>query len=312
MDIGLENEHNNINISVIGTGLLGSAIATRLLSRGYKVTVWNRTSDKCIPLIQLGAQLAVNPVDAANSANYLITVLSDGPTTEMVLLENIGSALAGKTVVQIATIGPDQSRKLASAVYQYGGRYLECPVQGSRPEALAGNLMLMVAGSYNLFDETLPLLKDLSNKPLLLGDIGSAVSIKLAFNQLLASLSHSFSISLHLIQQSGVNIDVFMELLRKTSLYAPTFDKKLERELKGDYNNPNFPTAHLRKDLGLFLKAAQMYNINTTGLDGLHQLLEYATLIDIDDLDYSSLHVLTSCNITNKTDIEESDNVSKE
>jgi 3-hydroxyisobutyrate dehydrogenase len=127
------------------------------------------------------------------------------------------------------------------------------------------------------------------------------MAAKLALNQLIASLTHSFSLSLHLVQQQGVDPQAFMALLRGSALYAPTFDKKLERELSGDYSNPNFPTAHLRKDLALFLREAAAGGLNSSGLDGLLSLLQGATAAGLDAHDYCALHALTAGRATAAT-----------
>ena len=91
-----------------------------------------------------------------------------------------------------------------------------------------------------------------------------------------------------------------MAILRESALYAPTFDKKLAKELADDYSNPNFPTAHLRKDLQLFLTAAAALQLETQGLRGLAELLERATAAGLDELDYSSLHRLTGTTSTQR------------
>lgn len=280
--------------ALFGTGLLGGAIAQRLLSCGQALWIWNRSPDRGLPLRTLGAQQAATPLEAAERAQWLITVLSDGPSTRELLLEQINDGLLGRNVIQMGTIGPDESRDLAEAVTRRGGHYLEAPVLGSKPEALAGTLQLMAGGSPELFEQALPLLRHLSAAPLHLGEVGSAMAAKLALNQLIASLTHAFSLSLHLVQRSGVDVQAFMDVLRGSALYAPTFDKKLERELKGDYGNPNFPTAHLRKDLALFQAAARAADLDTQGLDGLLALLQNATPAGLDPLDYCALHALTA------------------
>ena len=280
--------------ALFGTGLLGGAIAQRLLSCGQALWIWNRSPDRGLPLRTLGAQQAATPLEAAERAQWLITVLSDGPSTRELLLEQINDGLLGRNVIQMGTIGPDESRDLAEAVTRRGGHYLEAPVLGSKPEALAGTLQLMAGGSPELFEQALPLLRHLSAAPLHLGEVGSAMAAKLALNQLIASLTHAFSLSLHLVQRSGVDVQAFMDVLRGSALYAPTFDKKLERELKGDYGNPNFPTAHLRKDLALFQAAARAADLDPQGLDGLLALLQNATPAGLDPLDYCALHTLTA------------------
>ena len=283
-----------MTIALFGTGLLGSAIGTRLLERGHALRVWNRSPERCAALLAAGARSAASPVEAATGADWLITVLSDGPATAAVLLDGVGTALEGRRVLQMGTIGVEESVTLAAAVMARGGRYLEAPVLGSRPEALAGTLQLMAGGPCDLLEEALPLLRDLAPEPRHLGDVGSAMATKLALNQLIASLTHAFSLSLHLVQRQGVALEPFLELLRGSALYAPTFDKKLERELNRDYTNPNFPTAHLRKDLDLFIRAARQAGLELEGLDGLLRLLQRSANQQLDQLDYCSLHELTA------------------
>jgi 3-hydroxyisobutyrate dehydrogenase len=283
-----------MEISLLGCGLLGTAIGERLLASGYPLHVWNRRPERTQALVAAGAQLASSPADAVAAGDLVITVLSDGPVTAEVLLHQAAAALPGRLVLQVATIAPAESRHLALALQQRGASYLETPVLGSRPEALAGGLQVMVGGELADLERARPVLTVLGDEPHHLGPVGAALTTKLALNQLIASLTHSFSLSLHLVQRGGVEVEAFMAILRASALYAPTFDKKLAKELADDYANPNFPTAHLRKDLQLFLDAATSAGLNAQGLNGLAQLLEHATAASLDDLDYSALHRLTA------------------
>ena len=283
-----------MDISLLGCGLLGTAIGERLLARGYRLHVWNRRPERTQTLVAAGAQLASSPAEAVAAGDLVITVLSVGPITAEVLLNQAGTALPGRLVLQVATIGPAESRDLAIALQQRGAHYLETPVLGSRPEALAGCLQVMVGGERADLERARPVLTALGGEPRHLGPVGSALHTKLALNQLIASLTHSFSLALHVVQQAGVEVEAFMAILRDSALYAPTFDKKLAKELADDYSNPNFPTAHLRKDLQLFVDAAAALELETLGLEGLTKLLQRATPAGLDTLDYSSLHRLTA------------------
>ncbi len=280
-------------ITVLGTGLLGAAIAERLISRGHAVTVWNRSQERLAPLVALGAQPAPTPQQAVAASKLVITVLSDGPTTQAVLLEQAADALAGRLVLQVATIAPSESVGLERDLAVLGAAFLETPVLGSRPEALQGNLQVMVGGEATALERALPVLRELDPAPKPLGPVGAATHTKLALNQLIASLTHSFSLALHGVQAAGVEVEAFMAILRASALHAPTFDKKLAKELAGDYSNPNFPTAHLRKDLNLFVEAARAQGLDVQGLSGLQSLLQRATAAGLDGLDYSALHALT-------------------
>ena len=173
------------------------------------------------------------------------------------------------------------------------GAYLEAPVLGSKPEALKGTLLVMAGGDAAIFHQQLPMLRLLSVDPKWMGPTGSAAASKLALNQLIASLTHGYSLVLRLVQASGLEIEQFMEVLRPSALYAPTVDKKLDRMLSNDFTNPNFSTALLRKDLGLFLQASQQAGLNASGLQGILELLQQAQGDAIDGLDYCALHELT-------------------
>jgi 3-hydroxyisobutyrate dehydrogenase len=96
-----------------------------------------------------------------------------------------------------------------------------------------------------------------------------------------------------LIQHAGVPVETFMEILRPSALYAPTFDKKLERMLGGHYDDPNFSTALLRKDLELFLQETSEAGMQDLGLQGLAELLHKANGTPLDHQDYCALHELT-------------------
>jgi 3-hydroxyisobutyrate dehydrogenase len=279
------------SVAVLGTGLLGTAIATRLQEQGLNVHVWNRNPSRIIPLVEKGAIAISDLRRAADGQRVLITVLRDGSSTASVI-DTVG-ALQGSTVIPMGTMGVEESRKLAMQVVQQGGRYLEAPVLGSKPQALNGSLLVMAGGEAQVFEAQQPLLSHLCQEPLLVGPVGSGAATKLALNQLIASLTHSFSLSLQLIQRAGVPVETFMAILRPSALYAPTFDKKLQRMLDHTYADPNFSTALLRKDLRLFLEEAATAGLQDQGLSGLLSLLEQAKGTDLDEQDYCALHELT-------------------
>jgi len=279
------------SVALLGTGLLGESIGQRLLQRGVSLYVWNRTQGRCRGLIEAGAQALNSPSEAARCCDSLITVLRDGPITAAVL-KDIGP-LDGSTLITMGTVGVTESQTLAEQAAQQGGRYLEAPVLGSKPQALNGSLLVMAGGEAQVFEAQQPLLSHLCQEPLLVGPVGSGAATKLALNQLIASLTHSFSLSLQLIQRAGVPVETFMAILRPSALYAPTFDKKLQRMLDHTYADPNFSTALLRKDLRLFLEEAATAGLQDQGLSGLLSLLEQAKGTDLDEQDYCALHELT-------------------
>nr|WP_115094778.1 NAD(P)-dependent oxidoreductase [Synechococcus sp. UW106] len=278
-------------VALIGTGLLGTAIGQRLMQEGIEVAVWNRTAERSQSLLDAGAKAITKLEFAAESCGAIITVLRDGPVTKKVVAE-LGD-LAGRCVIPMGTMGVAEISDLGNQIQQQNGRCLEAPVLGSKPQALSGTLLVMAGGEATDFAQQQSLLTCLSEQPIHIGPVGSGAATKLALNQLIASLTHSFSLSLQLIQRAGVPVETFMNILRTSALYAPTFDKKLQRMLDHNYADPNFSTALLRKDLRLFLEEATTAGLQEHGLTGLLSLLEQAKGTDLDDQDYCALHELT-------------------
>ncbi len=278
-------------VAVFGTGLMGAPLAERLLDAGYGVVLWNRTREKAEPLVARGALLAESPEQAVASADVLITWLSDQTAIQEVLFPaERASVLEGKTLLQMATIGPEHSRCLMDAAHAHGAEYLEAPVLGSIPEARTGKLLLMVGATAAQYAQYRPLLEVFGENIVHVGEVGQGAAMKLAFNQLIAGLTASFSLSLGLIQEEGVRVELFMDMLRDSALYAPTFDKKLLRMLDRDYDKPNFPTRHLLKDIELFIDAAGDRGLTTASLEGVRDITALALAKGLADTDYSAIN----------------------
>jgi 3-hydroxyisobutyrate dehydrogenase len=280
---------------ILGTGLMGAPLAQRLHEAELEVTIYNRTTAKMQPLAELGIGLAGSPGALVGTVDCVILMLSDGLAIRETLLgADCRGLLAGKTVIQMGTIGPSESVAIAAEVTAAGGSYLEAPVLGSIPQVKTGTLLLMVGSTTEQFEKHLPLFKHLGETPQHIGEVGQAMALKLALNQLIAGLTNSFALSLAFAQQQNVPLDAFMGILRESALYAPTFDKKLDRMVDGNFANPNFPVKHLLKDVRLFLKEAEVLALDTQALAGSEKTLEAAIAMGLGEMDYSALFAAVS------------------
>jgi 3-hydroxyisobutyrate dehydrogenase len=282
---------SNDRIAIIGTGLMGRPMAERILRAGYPLSVYNRTLEKAAPLKDLGAKVLKSGVDAISESDCVVLMLSDYEAIRDVLFSRDSTrALSGRTFIQMGTISPEESVSLSKLIMKRGGDYLEAPVLGSIPEAVEGKLIVMVGGSSDQFERWLGLLNCFGPDPLLIGRVGQAAALKLAMNQLIAGLTSAFSLSLAFVQCSGVPNKHFMDILRKSALYAPTFDKKRRRMLERDFSDPNFPIKHLAKDIGLFMTAARSLDLETAGIEGIRKIVEKAVFQGQSEEDYSAIH----------------------
>ena len=279
-----------MTIALLGTGLLGRAIAERLQSVCHTVTVYNRTTTKALPLQACGITVVTRPEQAMAHVDCVVLMLADAAAIRAVLLTPDSlTALCGKTVIQMGTIAQEESLALQAEIEQAGGSYCEAPVLGSLAEAQAGTLLVMVGGTEGQFVQWGLLFRSLSREPRLVGPVGKAASLKLALNQLIAAEISAFALSLGLVQRAGVPVDTFMAILRESALFAPAFEKKLPRLLTRDYQHPNFSTRHLLKDVELFLKEASGYELMTSSLEGIRPVLEQTIAQGLGEADYSAI-----------------------
>ena len=279
-----------MKVGFLGTGLMGLPMAQRLLAANIELVAYNRTLEKLAPLQEAGAAIAPTPDQAIAASECVILMLTNAAAIQNVLLSEVSRQhLAGRTVIQMGTITPTESKAIRDEVVAAGGDYLEAPVLGSIPEAQAGKLIVMVGGSTEQFQRWSDLLGNFGSEPMLMGAVGTAATVKLALNQLIASLSSAFALSLSFVERQGVDVELFMQILRNSTLYAPTFDKKLQRMRDRNYSNPNFPTKHLLKDTNLFISEAKSIGLNISSIEGVRQILETAIAQGLSEADYSSL-----------------------
>ncbi len=277
-------------IAFFGTGLLGNPMAHRLLEAKHDVVVYNRTTSKTDSLRESGAEVVLNPAEAFEKAQVFITMLSDYQAIDEVLFSESSRTFEGKTWIQMSTISPVESLLLKQQFEEAGGEYMEAPVLGSIPQAKHRSLVVLYGGLVAQFKHWGGFLKVFGDRVIRMGNVGKATAAKLALNQLIASLTTAFAMSLGYLRESGVNVKRFMEILRVSALYAPTFDKKLNRMVNRNFINPNFPVKHLLKDVDLMLAEFGKKGVNIDPLEGVQKILLKAIADGEADMDYSALY----------------------
>lgn len=279
-----------MQLAVIGTGLMGNPFAKKLLEKGFNVNVYNRTQVKTENLKELGAKVYDSPNQIVKESDVIILFLSNYDAIYEVLVKsNIGS-FEGKTVIQMGTIASDDSKEMEKRITRLNGEYFEAPVLGSIKQIENNALIVLVGSSKEQFEKYFKTLSVCSKKTLHIGNVGSAAAMKLALNQLIISETIAFSMSLGFVKENNLNTNMFMEILKDSALFAPTFEKKLGNMLNRDFDNPNFPLKHLLKDLNLMLGEFAEKNINTTTLKGARKILIEAIELGFGEYDYSALY----------------------
>ncbi|MFM6899902.1 MAG: NAD(P)-dependent oxidoreductase, partial [Microcystis panniformis] len=209
-----------MKVGLLGTGLMGTPMVERLLNQKISVIAYNRTLEKLAPLQQLGAKTVNSPEQVIQEADCLILMLTNAAAIQEVLgLNSEQSNFNNRTIIQMGTIAPSESKQLRDQIVAKGGEYLEAPVLGSIPEAKNGTLLVMVGATEKQFHQWSNLLANFGQEPMLIGAVGTAAALKLALNQLIASLTSAFALSLAFLSQQGVDLEKFMTILRQSALY---------------------------------------------------------------------------------------------
>lgn len=279
-----------MKISFIGTGLMGNPLAEKLIETGHKISVYNRTIEKTENLRNLGSVVFSNSQEAIENSDTVFFMVSEGKVVNSILFpEKKKLNLNGKIIIQMCTIAPKESIELADKVIKAGGNFIEAPVLGSIQQVKEGSLFVLLAGDNNIIEGNKSLLKQF-DELIYIGSYGKAAALKLALNQLIASLTSAFSISLGIVLKENIDVDLFMNILRRSALYAPTFDKKLTNMLTRNFEPANFPTKHLLKDVNLILDEADSLNLEASNLAGVKKIIEQAIKLGLAEKDYSSIY----------------------
>jgi 3-hydroxyisobutyrate dehydrogenase len=243
-------------VGFIGLGVMGKPMAINLLRAGYPLTVWNRTKSKMDELIAMGAYGASSPKEVAERSDVVITMVTDSPDVEDVILGPNGvihGARPGLIVIDMSTISPKVTRRIADELSKKGVKMLDAPVSGGERGAREATLSIMVGGPREAFEECLPILETLGKKITYMGPTGMGQTAKLC-NQVICALNiQAVCEGLMLGAKAGLDLRRLLEAVSAGAasswMLINLGPKMIERDFK-----PGFKIRHQQKDLRLALE----------------------------------------------------------
>jgi len=261
-------------IGFIGLGVMGKPMAKNLLAAGYPLTVWNRTMSKMKELLSLGAAGAASPMEVAEKSDVVITMVTDSPDVEEVVLGPSGvieGARPGMTVIDMSTISPRVTRRVAEALAEKGARMLDAPVSGGDVGAREGTLSIMVGGPEETFRECLPILEVLGKRIMYMGGSGMGQTAKLC-NQVICVLNiQAVCEGLMLGAKAGVDLEKLLEVVTAGAAGSWMLSNLGPKMVKRDFE-PGFRVSHQQKDLRLALSAAAELGLPLPGASLVQQM----------------------------------------
>ncbi|MBD7966581.1 NAD(P)-dependent oxidoreductase [Paenibacillus gallinarum] len=240
-------------IAVLGLGTMGGPMASNLLKKGYEVTVYNRTAEKCSPLVAEGAVAAKTPKEAAHGQSLVITMVSnDASINDIYYGENgvFAGVIDGTTIMDCSTISPDLAKKLAADATALDCSFLDAPVTGSKPAAIDGSLVFMVGGDAVTIESQMDVFETLGKKVIPMGENGNGAVAKLAHNTIVGINNVALAEGFAIASKSGIPADAFLDLVKLGSAGSKAAELKGRKIIDHDFTN-QFSLALMLKDLKL-------------------------------------------------------------
>ncbi|HZA45090.1 MAG TPA: NAD(P)-dependent oxidoreductase [Rubrobacter sp.] len=243
-------------VAVLGTGIMGAAMARNLLKAGILVRAWNRSREKAESLAQDGAEVADTPDGAAENADFLLTMLPDADVIEEVIGDGVLPALAESGVwLQMSTVGEEGNERLARLATEGGVAYVDAPVLGTKGPAEEGQLVVLASGPEEVRERCESVFAALGSKTVWIGEAGEGSRLKLVLNNWIVGILGVLAETVAFARATGVDPATFLKTIEGGPLglsYAQIKGKMMLEE--------NFPTSFsarlARKDAGLVLEAA--------------------------------------------------------
>jgi 2-hydroxy-3-oxopropionate reductase len=248
-----------MRVGFIGLGIMGRPMAKNLLSAGHELTVWNRSRPGIDALVAAGAAEGSSPRDVAACSEAVITMVGDSPDVEEVALGSGGiveGAHAGLVHVDMSTISPEVTRRVAAALGEAGVEMLDAPVSGGETGAINASLSIMVGGKKGVFERCHPLFQAMGKSVTYCGPSGAGQTVKLC-NQVLVSVTNlAVCEALVLAKKAGVDPRTMVEAVSGGAAASWQLLNLAPKMLDGDLR-PGFKVWHQQKDLRLALEVAR-------------------------------------------------------
>ncbi|HEY3958601.1 MAG TPA: NAD(P)-dependent oxidoreductase [Streptosporangiaceae bacterium] len=249
----------HVDAAVLGTGIMGSAMARNLIAAGLRTTVWDRSEHVTVPLAAGGAVVAATPQQAVRDARVVITMLPAADAVESVMFAGgAAQALArGAVWAQMGTIGVAATTGIAGRLGRLRPDVLfaDAPVSGSKGPAEAGQLLILASGPPAAKAAADPVFSVIGRKTVWLGQAGQGSRMKLAVNAYMSVLIEGVAEALELASRMGLDPAALADAIEGGPLDAPIADAKLHKMQTGDFA-PEFPLEWALKDVDLAIADA--------------------------------------------------------
>jgi len=278
-------------ISYLGLGTMGSGMASNLLKAGYKLSVWNRSAEKCEPFARKGAHVAATPADAVRDTELVMYSLSNEEAVQEVVFDAKGilsGIKEGQIAMDMSTVLPATSLQEQEAYAKRGVDFIDAPVFGSKNESADAKLWIMAAGKNAVFEKVKPVLEHLGQTIHYFGKNGSATAMKLVGNLIVALELEALAEGLILAQKAGLDLRTVMEVVKVADFRSPLLVSNGQNTLKRNFS-PSFALKLMLKDADLIAKFSKSLESPTPALPVVQKNLESAVALGFGEENASAI-----------------------
>ena len=280
------------NLGFVGLGAMGGRVTRRLLDAGHTVTGYNRTKSKAQWLLDLGMRWGETPRAVAEAADVIFTMVTNtGALYEVVNGHNgiLAGLQKGKIYIDMSTISPTASKRLAERVAEKGAQMLDSPVSGSVITLEQGNLSLMVGGDKATFEQVKPILLDIGPKVNYVGANGQAVLMKVAINLNLQVQMLAFCEALVLAEKGGIPRETAMEVMLNSVIASPSLKYRTPFILEMP-DEAWFNVNMMQKDMLLALEMGRELNVPLPTVATSNEYLTAARAMGLAEQDFAVVY----------------------
>ncbi|MFJ5558778.1 NAD(P)-dependent oxidoreductase [Streptomyces sp. NPDC093250] len=255
---------DQLTVSVLGTGIMGAAMARNLARAGHTVRAWNRTRAKAEPLAAEGAHIAGTPAEAVESADVVLTMLYDGPATLETMRRAAPALRPGTVWAQSTTVGIEDVPELAGFAREHGLLFYDAPVLGTRQPAEAGLLTVLAAGPVDGRDRVTPVFDAVGARTVWTGEDAAAAGatrLKLVANSWVVAATAAVGETLALAKALDVEPDGFFDLIAGGPLDMGYLRAKAGLILEGRLSPAQFAVTTAAKDARLIVRAGEQHGV---------------------------------------------------
>lgn len=281
-------------IAFLGLGVMGSAMASRLVDANFTVSVYNRTSAKAQELRERGVRVADDPADAACGADVVLVSVSTAEVVEQFLFGPHGALAVlapDAVVVDLSTVSPDAAVAMAERIAEHGHRALDACVLGNLKHARDGEIRLMIGGESSAVNTLLPVFRTLAKDVRHLGPSGTGAKAKIAMNLLMGAQMQALSEAIVYGVAAGLDRDTLISMIAASGYSSPMMSFKCGAMSSRRFERADFKLSLMRKDLGLVLEQARAAGVPLPVTAAGHNVLTAAVNAGLGDLDCSAVLV---------------------